>query len=374
VDIGTSNQNIFTNFSVSQDAGKATSESLAVIADIASSASGKRSSTQNVSLYNLYKNRSYTCSVSMMGNALIQPTMYFNLRHVPMFSGPYIIMEVEHNITPGTFDTSFKGIRQAIYSLPKLDSYLQSMRESLITSIIDKAKQNKNVSSQTSANTSQQQVESNSNNTNNLQLNPNGDCEVNSAYQNYTSTTPVIKEINFQNALNVITANTQVNISTETTRNKVNYLIWSIMYLSSSTSFGFKGYDWNLAAIRLNIKENNKEFEYGSRNAFLETKYFCLQNNNTQNSFASFLNIENFVSFVSSSLSSRTTDVIKFKSGGVFVKTEDEMAESFTKFITNYWPNKSATDIYTAQKNSDTIKNRIKTIKEGIIKAKSLGL
>jgi hypothetical protein len=146
------------------------------------------------------------------------------------------------------------------------------------------------------------------------------------------------------------------------------------MYLSSSTSFGFKGYDWNLAAIRLNIKENNKEFEYGSRNAFFENKYFCLQNNNIQNSFASFLDIENFVSFMSSSLSSRTTDVIKFKSGGVFVKTEDEMAESFAKFITNYWPNKSATDIYTAQKNSDTIKNRINTIKEGIIKAKSLGL
>jgi hypothetical protein len=55
-------------------------------------------STQNVSLYNLYKNRSYECRVESMGNAMIQPTMYFNLRNVPMFRGPYMIQDVEHTI------------------------------------------------------------------------------------------------------------------------------------------------------------------------------------------------------------------------------------------------------------------------------------
>jgi|694.fasta_scaffold06467_8 hypothetical protein len=374
VDIGTTNQNIFTNFSVSQDAGKATSESLAIISDMGSAASGKRSSTQNVSLYNLYKNRSYSCSVSMMGNALIQPTMYFNLRHVPMFSGPYMIMEVEHNITPGTFDTTFKGIRQAIYSLPKLDSYLQSMRESLITSIIDKAKQNKDVKNQSSANTPEQQTTSNSNNTNQSQVNPNGECEKNTPYQKYESTTPVSKEINFKDALNSLTAITQSSYSDITKRNKANYLIWSIMYLSSSTSTTFKGNNWNMGAIRLNVKENNKEFDYGSRDIYFEKKFFCLQNNNTQNSFASFVDFENFISFMSASLTDRTTNVIKFKDGNAFIKSEDDMAESFAKFITNLWPNKKESDLFTSQKNSDFMKNRIKTIKEGIKVAKNLGL
>ena len=57
----------------------------------------------------------------MMGNALIQPTMYFNVRNIPMFSGPYMITTVKHRITENGFDTSFEGIRQPFYSLPKID-------------------------------------------------------------------------------------------------------------------------------------------------------------------------------------------------------------------------------------------------------------
>ena len=373
VDIGTTNQNIFTNFSVSQDAGKATSESLATISDMANSASGKRSSTQNVSLYNLYKNRSYSCSVSMMGNALIQPTMYFNLRHVPMFSGPYMIMEVEHNITPGTFDTTFKGIRQAIYSLPKLDSYLQSMRESLISSIISKNTQQKETASSSSANTPQQQAESAGKNTNDSQINQNQNCRVNKAYEDFTVTTPTAKEINFQNALKIITAQTQ-NLGVEV-RNKVNYALWSIMYLSSSTPTVFRGYNWNMGAIKLDIVENNVEFDYGQRKVDMDNQYFCLNgSNNTQNAFASFSDFDKFISFMVSSLKNRTNSIKTFKTNNVFTKTEDQMAENIAKFITNQWPKVKTTDVFTSQKETDAIKNRINTIKEGISKAKTLGL
>ena len=372
VDIGTTNQNIFTNFSVSQDAGKATSESLATISDMANSASGKRSSTQNVSLYNLYKNRSYSCSVSMMGNALIQPTMYFNLRHVPMFSGPYMIMEVEHNITPGTFDTTFKGIRQAIYSLPKLDSYLQSMRESLISSIISRNTQQKDTKSSSSANTPQQQAESGGNNTNDAQLNQNQNCRVNKAYEDFEVTTPTFKEINFQDAFKTITAKTQtlqVN-----TRDKVNYVLWSIMYLSSSTSTGFRAYNWNMGAIKLDIVENNVEFNYGSRKVDMDNKYFCLNSSNTQSSFASFSDFDKFITFMVSSLTNRVNEIKTFKTNNVFTKTEDQIAEDIAKFITNSWPNKKTTDVFANQKETDTIKNRIQTIKMGISKAKTLGM
>jgi hypothetical protein len=372
VDIGTTNQNIFTNFSVSQDAGKATSESLATISDMGNAASGKRSSTQNVSLYNLYKNRSYSCSVSMMGNALIQPTMYFNLRHVPMFSGPYMIMEVEHNITPGTFDTNFKGIRQAIYSLPKLDSYIQSMRESLISSIISRNTQQKDTKSTSSANTPQQQAESGGKNTNDAQLNQNQNCRVNNAYEDFEVTTPTFKEINFQDAFKTITAKTQtlqVN-----TRDKVNYVLWSIMYLSSSTSTGFRAYNWNMGAIKLDIVENNVEFNYGSRKVDMDNKYFCLNSNNTQSSFASFSDFDKFINFMVSSLTNRVNEIKKFKTNNLFTKTEDEMAEDIAKFITNSWPNKKTTDVFATQKETDGIKNRIKTIRQGISEAKKLGL
>jgi hypothetical protein len=135
VDVGIRNQNIFYSFSVSMDSGKATSESIQTQLNMVNQESGRTVATQNISLYNLYKQRSYQCQVSCLGNALLQPMMYFNLRHVPMFNGPYMILDVSHTINSGSFITSFTGIRQGIYDLPAIDNYLQSINQNLLTKI-----------------------------------------------------------------------------------------------------------------------------------------------------------------------------------------------------------------------------------------------
>jgi hypothetical protein len=135
VDIGTRNQNIFYSFSVDQNAGTATSESINTQLYMVDQAYGRNSATQNVSLYNFYKLRSYQATITSMGNALIQPTMYFNLRHVPMFNGPYMILSVEHTIQGGSFQTQFTGVRQSVYDLPAIDNYLQQINKNLLTRI-----------------------------------------------------------------------------------------------------------------------------------------------------------------------------------------------------------------------------------------------
>jgi hypothetical protein len=135
VDIGNRNQNIFYSFNVSQDSGKATSETISTLLNMVDNASGRNVATQNVSLYNLYKQRSYQCSVVSLGNALLQPTMYFNLRHVPMFNGPYMITDVHHTISPGVFQTTFTGVRQGIFDLPSIDNFLQSINQNLLTKL-----------------------------------------------------------------------------------------------------------------------------------------------------------------------------------------------------------------------------------------------
>jgi hypothetical protein len=135
VDIGTRNQNIFYSFAVSQDNGVATSESINTQINMVEQASGNNVSTQNVSLYNLYKQRSYKCTVTSLGNALLQPTMYFNLRHVPMFNGPYLITNVTHSVQPGNFQTQFEGVRQGIYDLPSIDNFIQSINQNLLTKL-----------------------------------------------------------------------------------------------------------------------------------------------------------------------------------------------------------------------------------------------
>jgi hypothetical protein len=52
-----------------------------------------------------------------------------------MFGGPYFITEVSHNIAPGSFETTFTGVRQSIYSPPSTDTYLTSINENLLTKI-----------------------------------------------------------------------------------------------------------------------------------------------------------------------------------------------------------------------------------------------
>ena len=87
---------------------------------------------QSVSMYSLYKSRSYSCTVESMGNVMIQPTMYFILRHVPMFYGPYWIFEVSHDISSRGFSTSFKGSRIPKYSLPKVENLITNVNKKIL--------------------------------------------------------------------------------------------------------------------------------------------------------------------------------------------------------------------------------------------------
>lgn len=141
VDVGLQNQNMFSNIILSQDNGKATSESLAMLNQMGNSASGKKTGMQNQSLFNQYKVRSYTCTVESLGNAMIQPTMYFNLRHVPMFAGSYMILSVEHTIQPGIFKTVFSGIRQSFFSLPTIDDFLGTIFQNYLTELLTEIQQ-----------------------------------------------------------------------------------------------------------------------------------------------------------------------------------------------------------------------------------------
>jgi hypothetical protein len=52
-----------------------------------------------------------------------------------MFNGPYMIQEVVHTITPGSFQTQFNGIRQAVFVYPQIDKYLQSINQNLLTKV-----------------------------------------------------------------------------------------------------------------------------------------------------------------------------------------------------------------------------------------------
>ena len=132
VDFGIQNQNMFQSISLDQSQYKDTSETFTILTDMANQAKGQKAMQQSTSLFNLYKSRSYTCEVTSMGNVMIQPTMYFNLRYVPMFNGPYWITDVTHTITPNNFNTMFSGVRLSKFSYPKVNDLIMSVNVDLL--------------------------------------------------------------------------------------------------------------------------------------------------------------------------------------------------------------------------------------------------
>ena len=140
VDFGIQNQNMFKTLDLDMSEMKNTSESFKVFADIGGSVSGDKVGQQSTSMYSVYKSRSYSCGVQSMGNVMIQPTMYFVLRHVPMFYGPYWIYEVNHNVSERGFDTDFKGTRIPKYSLPNVNNLLINVNKKILSSFKEKIK------------------------------------------------------------------------------------------------------------------------------------------------------------------------------------------------------------------------------------------
>lgn len=115
---GAQNQSFFKDISVNTVEHKDTNESLVVLSQLAGDQSQSAPVPKGQNLFNIYETRSYTATVNMLGNAMIQPTQYFQLEGIPMFSGAHMITEVRHRIRPNQMETSFKGVRMLKYPAP----------------------------------------------------------------------------------------------------------------------------------------------------------------------------------------------------------------------------------------------------------------
>lgn len=122
VNYGQQNQNIFRNIMLDQQEFTETAESLQITDDIAKRGSQTNQTLVGQNLFNVYQVRSYKAEVEMMGNAMIQPMMYFQLNNIPMFHGAYLITRVKHSIRPNYMTTTFSGIRVRAIETPLLDS------------------------------------------------------------------------------------------------------------------------------------------------------------------------------------------------------------------------------------------------------------
>lgn len=116
VDFANQNQNMFESIQLSTDEFANTEESIKAQVGLVSTDNQPVLSTGK--LFSAMENRSYSCTVTSLGNATIQPLTYFYLRNVPLFYGTYWITNVSHKISNNNMSTTFKGVRQPIARKP----------------------------------------------------------------------------------------------------------------------------------------------------------------------------------------------------------------------------------------------------------------
>ena len=335
VEFGTQNQSMFKGFNVSQNPGLPTTESLQIINQMANQSGNRGGSTQNMSLYNLYKNRSYACQVNMMGNAMIQPTMYFNLRHVPMFSGPYMIQKVNHTITPGNFETTFEGIRQPTASLPLVENYIQSLKTSLLQTIIETNNQRRvenNLTASTKDNVinqTTQKVDENTKKGVTKPLNTQECLPVISKYDKFTPETPTGTTATYQEVIGLI--------SSKTTDQKIRYSVFAKMYLNSNND----GFNLNTQSNNYSGTDLFGDWGPSVDRFFTKKQYYCGGSSNTK-PYVMFENLSQNIDFLISRFSGRVSEI------------KDISSSEITKFIILYGDATiSSSNVYTTMNPTD---------------------
>jgi len=384
VDMGVQNQGVFTNISVSQDGGKPTSETLQQLNDMANQAGGRKTSTQNVSLYNLYKTRSYGCSVQMMGNAMIQPMMYFNLRHVPMFSGSYMILGVNHTIQPGSFTTSFDGVRQSIFSLPDIDNYIQGIITNLLNTVFTQVKQ-ENAKKEAQSQDIAQSKQNQQSNSKNIEPSKSDTCKPNTEFQkDFSSIQPSLTNISYKDMIDEITAVTNSTdyttvANSQIVKTKLNYAIWSLFWFNSNNGAGFSNYQNNFSNLRLDLKVGKEEKKFGNRKTYLSNQYYCATYNNEEFTFGVFQTIEDSIKFIVEYLKNKIDlSLVKgldIKNAQGKISDVDGLSKSIDEFLYKSYPMEDTNinyekDVFTTQQ----CKDRISQIKSAIQQAETLGL
>jgi len=230
----------------------------------------------------------------MLGNAMIQPMMYFNLRYVPMFSGPYMITKVTHRINDSGFDTTFEGQRQPFYSIPALDKYLQSLSNKILTSLRQKIQEEDSRLSETPENVISEKNSSISYVTSKIGEVTTQSCVGNliRPYENYFSITPT-ENITTYKTMNTKLTSKVNSLQIDPVRTGfLRLFIFSTIYIASNDTNSFKTFNNNYSAIPLNV-------DWGGSASYFESEYFCVnQGTNLKIPMVKFPNLDTFLDFM----------------------------------------------------------------------------
>lgn len=245
-----------------------------------------------------------------------------------MFSGPYMITNIQHRISENGFDTTFEGQRQPFYSIPAIDSLLQSLTSKILETIKTRIEeQDKEINEKN--NVLQQTSDViNRINSGNYQLTGNQNCapNLNSSFNEYTLTTPSVTKIGVEQLSTILGPKINKLTLTDGNKRKLFDFIIATMYVETGDGYGFTARDHNYASVNLNINP------WGSAmSTYSNKKYFCVDRGQTKNiPLVSFNSLESFLDFFISKFSGKASSVNDY--------TEVNKYEKLAKANILKWP------------------------------------
>jgi hypothetical protein len=364
VDFGTRNQSMFKTLILGQENTSNTSESFKINEMMADQAGGRSVSQQNVSLFQVYRNRSYTCTVMGMGNALIQPTMYFNLRHVPMFSGPYMILSVKHILNSGDFTTQFTGVRMPVFSLPTQNNSLASLNVNLFSKIFGDLKADIQ-KAQASGELSNNEI----NNKNSIQIQTAKDrtfisegCIITgqTIYSDYKPAPQAIRST--YSIQEIISTIKSIVTGTDDNAKKVRAMVFSTIYVDGGDRQEVLSWNNNFGGAPLKDLQDNIISYSESANVYFQKQYLCLRGTNGYTlPYPTFENVNNNISFLRDKFRNLTgnIDLTSYTADTISANT---LTNSLFKNWVEYWPKNNEIDfenfVTTNPQKANTLKTK----------------
>jgi hypothetical protein len=296
VDFGVQNQSIFQTIQVSQDLGKPTSETFKAEMDLAKIYKGTNTYTQNVSLYEVYKTRSYQATITLLGNVMMQPKMYFILQHMPLFAGSYQITKVEHIVTTSNFMTKIVGTRQKLSTLPIKNRLLETIKSSFVAKLVNDLETKRETQKQVETNTNQVRNSVANNLSNNFTPTTNPVCNPSPDYSSYSGLTNVqlqktpVRDM-FDSILNKIR---QMNGGSNA-KDSLSYVVHTLFYVKSYKDTSFQYYGNNPAFIPISPGTPKWGGDLGN---LFSKEYMCLTGpKNTSESYGTYPSLDNAIEF-----------------------------------------------------------------------------
>lgn len=111
---GSPNNVFLKSVKAGTDDNKVTSESLQATSDIVNNQNQNKKKGFDCSMLAVMQGRSYKISLDILGNAQIFPTMNLAIDGLPIFTGLYWVLEVQHKLTPNNMETEISAMKMKI--------------------------------------------------------------------------------------------------------------------------------------------------------------------------------------------------------------------------------------------------------------------